>query len=247
VQELERWRVAQEYEQDHWRKLASRILDGRADLRWYRWKAERTLSRLGACRAILPADAVIAEVGSGPVGQAGFLPGSRHIAVDPLSEYFEQHESLLRERPSNVEYLAGRGEELPLPDSSCDLVVIDNCLDHCESPNRVLAEIRRVLRPGAYLYLTLNVRSAIGRRVREIAETLVQVDKGHPHSYHTALLKATIAREGFAELDAWLQPWSRSIAEAWQDGRLRSSVKFATLTIERLYEGVWRATPGDGI
>ncbi|CAN5824807.1 methyltransferase domain-containing protein [soil metagenome] len=49
---------------------------------------------------------------------------------------------------TNVEFLRGRIEQIPLPDSSVD-VVISNCVINLSSDKaRVLAEVYRVLRPG---------------------------------------------------------------------------------------------------
>ena len=54
---------------------------------------------------------------------------------------------------SNVEFLKGKIEDVPLPASSID-VVISNCVINL-SPDKDLAfrEIYRVLRPGGRLYL----------------------------------------------------------------------------------------------
>lgn len=239
MQTDERWSMAQEYERNHWEAVARKIVEGRSDLRWYRWKAERTVGRLRSCGVELAPTAVIAEVGSGPVGQAGFLPGATRAAFDPLMDYFERNEALLKERPPDVRYVRSKGEELPLENGSCDLVVIDNCLDHCEDPGRVLTEIRRVLRPQGHLYITLNVRPYVGWIVRQLAEATLHFDRGHPYSYHPASLRRTIAAEGFRERRGWVQPWFAAIRDNWSEGAARTLAKVATLTNERLYEGVW--------
>ena len=48
----------------------------------------------------------------------------------------------------------GIGEHLPFADSSVDLVVSLQVLEHVQEPERVLREIDRVLRPGGILYLS---------------------------------------------------------------------------------------------
>lgn len=232
--------MAQEYEQRHWAGIAQKIVEGRSDLRWYAWKAERTVKRLRACGVELGADASIAEVGSGPVGQVGFLPGVDRVALDPLMDRFAEQAALVRDRPAGVRFVRSKGEHLPLDDRSCDLVVIDNCLDHCEDPGAVLGEIRRVLKPDGHLYLTLNVRPVAGWLLRELAERTARLDRGHPYSYSVARLRRAIAAASFAERSGWLQSFPSAVRENWKDGRLRTVAKVVTLTNERLYEGVWR-------
>jgi len=51
-----------------------------------------------------------------------------------------------------VSFVVGKGEELPLPSSSFDLVTMDDVLEHVIKPAAVLHECYRVLRPGGVLY-----------------------------------------------------------------------------------------------
>jgi SAM-dependent methyltransferase len=61
--------------------------------------------------------------------------------------------------------LAGRGEELPFPAGSFDSAVAVTALLAVESPAAVLAQMRRVLRPGGTLLLgVLNRRGPLNRR-----------------------------------------------------------------------------------
>lgn len=50
--------------------------------------------------------------------------------------------------PHLDEAVVGRAESIPYPDDHFDLVVANNVFEHLESPERVVAEIARVLRPG---------------------------------------------------------------------------------------------------
>ncbi|MEW5977034.1 MAG: class I SAM-dependent methyltransferase [Acidobacteriota bacterium] len=45
-------------------------------------------------------------------------------------------------------YTTGRAEEMPYPNSSFDLLLMEDVLEHVADPARVLAECGRVLRPG---------------------------------------------------------------------------------------------------
>jgi SAM-dependent methyltransferase len=59
---------------------------------------------------------------------------------------------------SRVTFLAGDGARLPLADGSVDAVVFNQIYEHVPDPDRVVAEIRRVLRPGGLVYLGLTNR-----------------------------------------------------------------------------------------
>jgi SAM-dependent methyltransferase len=65
--------------------------------------------------------------------------------------------------------MAGDGARLPLRDASVGLVWCIHVLHHLADPIRVLAEIRRVLRPGGHLVLAETVEDhpviRVGRRI----------------------------------------------------------------------------------
>lgn len=47
------------------------------------------------------------------------------------------------------------GRTIPLPDSSVDSALLTEVLEHCPDAEAVLREVRRVLRPGGFLFLTV--------------------------------------------------------------------------------------------
>ena len=54
---------------------------------------------------------------------------------------------------TNVDFLQGEIEDLPLPDASFDLVISNGVLNLCPDKPRVLAEVFRVLKPGSRLQM----------------------------------------------------------------------------------------------
>ncbi|GAA4254392.1 class I SAM-dependent methyltransferase [Dactylosporangium darangshiense] len=64
----------------------------------------------------------------------------------------------------NVRYLPGSAEAIPLPDRSCDVVLMFLVLHHVTDRRRAAAEIARVLRPGGRLL----IRSAFTDRMPDL-------------------------------------------------------------------------------
>jgi SAM-dependent methyltransferase len=215
-----RWKQAQEYEQGFWEGVASEIADdslGRID--FYEWRAgelRKRLDRLGL-GWVVDGSSDIAEFGSGPVGVIGFLPGGRRIAVDPLNRFYSRNEHLTRLRDPSVEYLEVEGEATGLPAGSFDMVVMENCIDHTQDPEAVMREIRRILRPGGVLYLTVNGRSRPGYYVHRALARLA-LDPGHPHTYTAGRFRRMVERHGFEvaefEVGSWWAAWKEDLLSA---------------------------------
>ena len=91
----------------------------------------------------------------------------RVTAVDISPEMLSQ----LRARAAakgiaNVETVEGEIEDLPLPDSTYDVVVLSQALHHAVAPERALAEARRILLPGGRL-LVIDLLAHTEEWVRE--------------------------------------------------------------------------------
>src|ERR1700694_2528347 len=70
--------------------------------------------------------------------------------------------SLAEHRAPGMPVIRGRGEQLPFAGESFDLLVCLWVLEHIESPEVVLGEVRRVLRPGGhFIFLTPNLRNPL--------------------------------------------------------------------------------------
>src|SRR5512139_3554063 len=98
-----------------------------------------------------------------------------------------------RLRGSNVRVLHGDATRLQLPDASFTGAIACTMLHHVPSPalqDRLLAEVRRVLRPGGTFVGSDSLTSALFRLVH-VRDTLVPVD---PHGFAARLEQA-----GFVE------------------------------------------------
>ena len=86
-------------------------------------------------------------------------PGGHVIAVDgdpqmiaaAQSQQAAPAPSALPAAP--IQFLCAPAERLPIDDATVDVVRMDRVLQHVQSPQQVLAEVRRVLRPGGRVVL----------------------------------------------------------------------------------------------
>jgi arsenite methyltransferase len=122
--------------------------------------------------ALVPQGATAASLGVGnPVRRAGLVagervidlgcgagidtllaarlvsPGGRAIGLDTLPEMLEQGETNARDSGiTNVEWLRGELESIPLPDASVDVAISNGVLNLSPRKGRAMSEIFRVLR-----------------------------------------------------------------------------------------------------
>lgn len=98
-------------------------------------------------------DARVLEVGSGAHGLVFYFGTTRGVGCDPLAcDYAELFPAWQR----RVQTIAAPGERLPFADSSFDVALCDNVVDHAEGPSQIARELARVLAPGGLLYFTVN-------------------------------------------------------------------------------------------
>ncbi|MDQ3712953.1 MAG: methyltransferase domain-containing protein [Acidobacteriota bacterium] len=100
----------------------------------------------------------VLEVGSGAHGLIFGLGNEFGIGVDPLAAHYKR---LFPVWQGNAQTIAAIGEKLPFSDSSFDVVLSDNVIDHAEKPIAILEEITRVLKPSGLFYFTVNVHHPI--------------------------------------------------------------------------------------
>jgi arsenite methyltransferase len=109
--------------------------------------------------AALMSGETVVDLGCG-VGIDTFLaarlvgPGGRAIGLDTLPEMLAQADAIARAGAiTNVEWLRGELEAIPLPDGSVDVAISNGVLNLSPRKGRALSEIFRVLRPGGRISL----------------------------------------------------------------------------------------------
>lgn len=98
-------------------------------------------------------------------GMGGFaVAAALHGAHVTVSEYNMAYCGITQLRADryglHMPILNGAGEHLPFISEQFDIVVCWDVIEHVQDPDAVLAEIKRVLRPGGKLFLTVINRRA---------------------------------------------------------------------------------------
>lgn len=81
------------------------------------------------------------------------------IGIDPSKKMLEQARRKRRDR--RIRYEIGRGESIPLPTNSVDLIFMSMIFHHFENPRLAARECRRVLRNRATGFLRAGTRERI--------------------------------------------------------------------------------------
>lgn len=171
-----RWQTAQQHEQQWWEERRNSI-----QLSYLKRFAENVINEISEFFKFDENNRIL-EIGSGPAGIITHLSGSNRYGIDPLEEYFYTVKEYTAYRDPQVKYLTAKGENLPFEDHSFDLILIDNVLDHCDSPEKVIQEANRVLAHGGILYFKQNIYYLIGKIIRNIIEHF-EIDKKHPYNF----------------------------------------------------------------
>ncbi len=179
--------------------------------------------------AELPADALAASLGCGnptalielkdgdtvlDLGSGGGIdvllsarrvgPAGKVYGLDMTDEMLAlARENQKKAGATNVEFLKGEIEQIPLPDHSVD-VIISNCVINLSADKgRVLREAFRVLKPGGRFAVSdVVVRGDVPDAVRKSMELWVGCVAG---ALHEDDYKGLLAAAGFESVD--VEPW----------------------------------------
>jgi SAM-dependent methyltransferase len=173
-------------------------------------RVRATLEQFGS----IADDARVIEVGSGAHGLI-FQFGVRHaIGIDPLAVSYRQ---LFPQWQTSATTIAAVGEQLPFRDQSFDVVLCDNVVDHAESPQKIAAELVRILKRGGLLYFTVNIHHpvyAVAAGVHSGWRALGMPFEVGPFADHTTHLTMKTASRLFAGLPLQVLSEKSNVQEA---------------------------------
>lgn len=214
---------------DHWQRTDGEF----AALHW-----------LAAARATLlppapPSGGVLVDVACGGGLMASYTEGYRHVGVDLVAS------ALRAATGRGLACAQGDAAALPLADASADVVVAGEILEHVTEPERVVAEVARVCKPGGTVIVdTINATAWARLAMVTIMEHL---PGGPPRRIHDpalfirpADLGAAFAAHGvemaFRGLRAHPLDYFRFLADRRRPVRMLPN-RWSTATV---YQGVGR-------
>lgn len=129
--------------------------------------------------------------------------GVHVIAVDSSTESVASIAEMGRHQPGFLDARIGGVEAIPAEDESVDVLFLLEVVEHLddETLGRLLAEMRRVVRPGGHVVITTpnDERLSDGETACPSCGCLFHTMQ-HVRSWNAALLSGTLASAGFSEL-----------------------------------------------
>ncbi len=100
---------------------------------------------------------IVADIGSGVGGNAEFCArkGAHMILTDIEPTSVAEVAAKIAAVPGHgrIEHYASNSDPLPIADAACTKIICSEVIEHVESPQRLLAELARIGKPGAqYLF-----------------------------------------------------------------------------------------------
>lgn len=178
---------------------------------WFGKHEAAYISELLALRPFVPWEGYGLEIGVGSGRFAG--PLGVRVGVDP------SRAMLAYAAARGIEVVEGTAENLPFEANTFDHALVVTTICFVDSPERMLAEARRVLKPGGRLTIGFIDRdSAMGQEY--LAHQAENVFYREATFYSAAEVERLLLDAGFS-IDAWGQTLARPLPETRQIEALR--------------------------
>jgi SAM-dependent methyltransferase len=161
--------------------------------------------------------------GTGTAALAALARGARVSAVDADADM------VAVARAAGVEAGVAALPQLPFPDGAFEAVIGNFVINHVGRPRAALAELRRVLKPGGRIALTLwGARRGAGQELfgrafaaagAVVPEDLPRLDPAEDFGRTAAGFAELLAEAGFADAEAVELEWDhRTTVDEWWSG-----------------------------
>jgi ubiquinone/menaquinone biosynthesis C-methylase UbiE len=105
--------------------------------------------------------------GNGDYGIELAKAGASVIALDLSRERMDIVKKKAAEQPIQLELVLADAQKAPFKNSAFDLILCRNVIEHVNSPEKLTAEMARILKPGGAIQLTAPNRFSISQLVRD--------------------------------------------------------------------------------
>ncbi|MEJ2061592.1 MAG: class I SAM-dependent methyltransferase [Gammaproteobacteria bacterium] len=170
---------------------------------WFEKHQAAYISELLALRPFVPWTGRGIEIG---VGSGRFAaPLGVQVGVDP------SRSMLAYAAERGIEAVEGVAEDLPFPDACFDHALVVTTICFVDSPARMLAEVRRALKPGGRLVIGfIDRESSMGRDYQAHQEENVFYREA---TFYSADEVAALLREAGFSINAWGQTLAHPLTE----------------------------------
>lgn len=191
----ERWELAQEHEKQVWDSIDESNLIEHS--KHYAKKADLILEEAKK-KFKLVKNLKILQIGCGPLDVINEIKiGERH-SIDPLANFYKQK---FKFNYKETNFIKGIGENLPYKNNFFDIVIFANVLDHTSNPEKVLSEIKRVLKSRGIMWLEahfyqlgfIKLSKVYGFFKKILTEKIF--NPCHPHMFQLEELKNLISKD----------------------------------------------------
>lgn len=120
-----------------------------------------------------PAPSVVVELGPGAGANLRYLPrGTTLIAIEPNRHMHPVLQQRAKRFGIELDLRGLAGEQLDLPSASVDFVFSSLVLCTVENPEQVIAEVRRVLKPGGLFVCVEHVAAPAGSAIQRLQHSI---------------------------------------------------------------------------
>jgi ubiquinone/menaquinone biosynthesis C-methylase UbiE len=107
---------------------------------------------------------VLLDLGAGVGTWSQLMATAFRATVWAVEPSVRMREVAMREHPhERVRYVDGSGEQIPLPDASCDAALLSYMIHHLRDRDKCAGELRRVLQPGGRVVIRSALRESLPR------------------------------------------------------------------------------------
>ncbi len=175
----ERWKIAQESEKEYWSDYDNDSILQESQGR----NPERAKMMLEKWKPIIDINekSKILQIGCGPEDVINYFQIGELHSIDPLADFYQERFKLDYKKSGLVK---GTGENLPFPDKYFDIVILANVLDHVQSPDKVLREIKRVMKDNAVFHFEIFIYQKNFLRIAKLFGKMKELIKKQLYNIH---------------------------------------------------------------